>query len=93
MDQDGLKHLARLCRISLDDAESEKLAVNLKKILRYVDQLKEVDTEGIEPCHIVHPEPTVVMREDEIGATLDRQKFLDNAPEHTGGMVRVPKVL
>lgn len=93
MDQENLKHLAELCRIEIDDMQAESLAKDLEKILHYVDQLTEVDTEGVEPCHIVHEAFTSSMREDETDQTLDREEFLNNSPSHIGGMIRVPPVI
>ena len=92
MDREGLKHLASLCRIEVDEAQAESLAGDLKKILHYIEQLQEVDTEGVEPCYSVHEGFTSPMRADETDTTLDRETFLNNSPSHIGGMIRVPPV-
>ena len=66
---------------------------HLASILKYVDQLKEVDTAGVEPCYSVLATLTNVMRGDEVGELLPRDLFLANAPAHVGGMIRVPPVI
>ncbi len=92
MTEDEFYKLARLCRISCTGEEKEKLLKNIQETLKYVDQLKEVNTDGILPCCSVseahHP-----LREDVPGEVLERALFLENAPAHTGGMVRVPPVI
>jgi len=93
MDREALKHLAELCRIDIESHEVERFATDLKKIITYIEQLKEVETEGVEPCHIVHHEMTSPLRADETGETLDREEFLNNSPSHVGGMIRVPPVI
>jgi aspartyl-tRNA(Asn)/glutamyl-tRNA(Gln) amidotransferase subunit C len=92
-DEKDLLKLAKLSRIECSEEEQKKLLHNLKNILAYVEQLKEVDTEGVPPCSHVLETLVNVMREDEVGATLSRDLFLSNAPAHTGGMIRVPPVI
>ena len=88
-----LEKLTKLCRIECTEEEKKALHHHLAKILQYIDQLNEVDTEGVEPCYRVLENLSNVMREDQIGETLSRELFLANAPAHTGGMVRVPPVI
>lgn len=92
-DEKELIKLTKLCRIDCTEEEKKALYQQLAKILNYIEQLKEVDTEGVEPCNRVLEMLTNVMREDEIGETLPRDLFLANAPAHVGGMVRVPPVI
>ena len=89
-----LKELKKLCRIECTPEEEEKLVQNLKKILDHAEQLQEIDTEGVVSCNYVLQDlQNTVMRNDEEGETLSREKFLANAPDHIGGMVRVPPVI
>jgi aspartyl-tRNA(Asn)/glutamyl-tRNA(Gln) amidotransferase subunit C len=46
---DEVRHIAKLARLTLTDGEVEKYAMELTKILSYIDQLKEVDTSNVEP--------------------------------------------
>ena len=93
MDRESLKKISRLARIGLKDDEVDSLVEDLKKILAYVEQLGEVDTENVLPTNHVIPEMINVMRTDEVGQTLEREVFLKNAPDQVGGMIRVPPVI
>lgn len=92
-DEKELIKLTKLCRIECTEDEKKALHQQLAKILNYIEQLNEVNTEGIDPCYRVLETLTNVMREDEIGETLPRELLLANAPAHVGGMVRVPPVI
>jgi aspartyl-tRNA(Asn)/glutamyl-tRNA(Gln) amidotransferase subunit C len=68
------------------------MTTQLGAILDYMDLLKEVDTEGVEPFS--HPlELSNVFRPDEVKPSLERQEALRNAPEHDGQCYLVPAVL
>lgn len=90
---EDLEKLTQLCRIQCSSEEKKKFAGGLKKILAYVDQLKEIHTEGVPSCNHVIETIANVMREDAPGATLPRDVFLANSPAHVGGMIRVPPVI
>ena len=62
---DQVRHIAKLARLRLTDAELEKFPRELTSILQYVDMLKEVDTTGVEPTAQVTG-LTNVFREDQI---------------------------
>ncbi len=93
MDEKQLKNLQRLARIALSEEEEKKFLTNLKNILSHVEKMNEVDTEGVEPCAHVIEGVTAPLREDVPERLIPRDQFLKNAPEHIGGMIRVPKVL
>lgn len=89
-----LKELEKLSRIDLTHEEEQKLVENLKKILDHAEKLQEVDTEGVVSCNYVLQDlQSSVLRTDETGPTLSREEFLSIAPDHVGGMVRVPPVI
>jgi len=92
-DETELSKLAKLCRIECSEEEKKNFYSSLLRILDYVDQLKEVDTERVAPCDRILETLSNVMREDVVGETLSRETFLSNAPAHVGGMVRVPPVI
>jgi aspartyl-tRNA(Asn)/glutamyl-tRNA(Gln) amidotransferase subunit C len=79
--------------IECTEEEKKALQKHLAKVLKHIEQLEEVDTEGVEPCYRVLETLSNVMRDDEVGDLLDRDRFLANAPSHVGGMVRVPPVI
>lgn len=86
-----IKHLAKLCRIELEAKELEKFRGDLNKILGYVEILKTVDTEGVEPLATVTGLENV-MREDVAENSVLQGKILENAPERKGRFLRVKKV-
>lgn len=92
LDKQAIEKLIELSRIQCSDEEKEALLESLKKILVYVEQLQEVDTEGVPACNHVIPGMTSPLREDLVGATMSREEFLENSPSHVGGMIRVPPV-
>ncbi|MFI0434503.1 MAG: Asp-tRNA(Asn)/Glu-tRNA(Gln) amidotransferase subunit GatC [Parachlamydiaceae bacterium] len=93
LDKETIQQLTRLCRIDCTQEEQASLLEDLEKILAYIEQLDEVNTENITPCNHILEGMANVMREDVIGEGLDREKFLANAPSHIGGMIRVPLVI
>jgi aspartyl-tRNA(Asn)/glutamyl-tRNA(Gln) amidotransferase subunit C len=93
LDEATLKKLTLLSRIACTEEEQKEILADLSKILLYVEQLEEVDTKGVPPCNHVLAEIVNVMREDVVGKTLPRATFLANAPEHVGGLIKVPTVI
>jgi aspartyl-tRNA(Asn)/glutamyl-tRNA(Gln) amidotransferase subunit C len=93
LDKETIKQLTGLCRIDCTEEEQTTLLEDLKKILNYMDQLNEIDTNNVPPCNQVIAGMANVMREDEIGPVLNREVFLANAPSHVGGMIKVPPVI
>lgn len=93
VNKETIENLTQLSRIECSEAEQEELLKNLKEILNYIDQLNEVDTTHVLPCNHVLEDMSNVMRDDVVGKTLSREKFLANAPSHIGGMIRVPTVI
>lgn len=92
LDKDTIKKLTELCRVDCTKEEQEAILFDLQRILQYIEQLQEIDTTGVAPCNHVL-EMINVMREDIVGEVLDREVFLNNAPSHIGGMIKVPPVL
>lgn len=85
-------HIANLARLEFNNKDKEKIAIELKSILNYVDKLKEVDINGIEPTlHVV--EIKNAFREDIIKPSLDRKRTLMNASEKKNGCFSVPRVV
>ena len=91
-DYSTLEHLSSLCRIRCNEEEKKELLANLEKILGYIEQLFEVDTEGVHPCSRVIAHNESPMREDIPDNLSSRADLLANAPEQIGGMIRVPSV-
>lgn len=88
---EDVKHVAKLARLELTDAETEKYSKQLGDILKYVEQMNEVDTTGIEP--MPHAIPVYnVMREDVVKYEQTKEELMANAPYEEDGFFRVPKI-
>jgi aspartyl-tRNA(Asn)/glutamyl-tRNA(Gln) amidotransferase subunit C len=84
--------VAHLARLELTPAERDTMARQLSAILDYVDQLKQVNTEGVEP--LAHPlKVHNVFRADESAPSLPVDAALANAPDRSGDFFAVPAVL
>jgi aspartyl-tRNA(Asn)/glutamyl-tRNA(Gln) amidotransferase subunit C len=87
-----VRHIARLARIRVTDAEAKTLEGELTGILQWVEQLGEVDTGGVEPMtSVVAME--MKKRSDEVTDGGYPQDIVKNAPEHSGSFFVVPKVV
>jgi aspartyl-tRNA(Asn)/glutamyl-tRNA(Gln) amidotransferase subunit C len=84
-------HVARLARLSLDEAELERMRGQLSHILEYIEMLQEVDVAGVEPTAQVTGLATV-LRPDAVTEGLSREQVLANAPDKREGMFRVKAV-
>ena len=85
--------LARLSRLSFaDEAEKEKIRTDLNKILQFVDQLNEVNTDGVEPLIFIN-EDVNVLRIDEVKHNITQSDALKNAPIKNEEYFLVPKVI
>jgi len=87
-----INYAAKLARIELTDQETSELGAQLGDILKYVDQLKEVNVDGVEPT--AHSVPlTNVTRPDEVRECLSHEEALRNAPRQVNGLFQVPKIV
>jgi aspartyl-tRNA(Asn)/glutamyl-tRNA(Gln) amidotransferase subunit C len=91
--QDDVRHLAQLSSLQLNASETEALQIDLNNILEYVQQLNEVNTDGVEPTFQVSGLENVWRNDEIIDYDVNRSQLLDLAPEHTIDSVKVPKVL
>ena len=92
VDTDTVRHIAKLARIAMSDEELERLVPELNNILNWVEQLGEVNTDGVEPLTAVVPN-TLRLREDKVTDGDCREDVLDNAPVAEHGFFVVPKVI
>lgn len=94
--KETVDNITKLCRIACTDEEKGILLQDLDRILTYVEQLGEVNTEDVFPCSHVIPDVCNVMAEDHPENTLDHETFLSNAPNkeaRVAGMIKVPTIL
>ena len=89
---DQVRHIAKLARIAMSDEEIERLAPELNNILGWVEQLGEVNTDGVEPLTAVIDQK-LRLREDVVNDGNIRDEVLANAPQAQGGFFAVPKVI
>jgi len=92
VDQTTVAYLAALSSISLSDDELAGLTVDLENIIKYIKQLGELDTSGVEPTFQVTGLSNI-WREDEIEQQIAREKLLTLAPDAKNNQMKVPKVL
>ena len=84
--------IAKLSKLSFEEAEIEKFQVELNDILKYIDMLNEVDTSEVQP--LVHINDVVNnFREKEEKASIEIEKVLLNVPESAENAIVVPKVV
>jgi len=87
-----IRWVAHLARLELSEAELNTMTRQLAAVVDYVNQLQQVDTEGVEP--LAHPLPICnVFREDEPVPSLSLDSALANAPDRRGDFYGVPAVL
>ncbi|MBI1339731.1 Asp-tRNA(Asn)/Glu-tRNA(Gln) amidotransferase subunit GatC [bacterium] len=92
VDKDTVRKVARLARIAVPEDRLEPLAAELNGILAWIEQLNEVDVEGVEP--MTSPVAlSLPMRADVVTDGGIRDQVLANAPQTSDGFFIVPKVV
>jgi aspartyl-tRNA(Asn)/glutamyl-tRNA(Gln) amidotransferase subunit C len=92
IDRAHLDKIAHLSRLEFDEKDAEKMMSDMTAIVNWVEKLKEVDTDGVEPLTTMSYEINV-LREDEVKPHLDHKLALESAPKKDETYFRVPKVL
>ena len=92
LSEEQVRHVAKLSRLSLSDAEVRNFSAQLSRVLDYVSKLGELKLEGVEPmAHAL--DMTNALREDQAGPGLTVEQVLANAPDATPPFFKVPKVI
>lgn len=87
-----INYVAHLARLELGADEKQRIAAQLKDVLRYVEKLNELDVTGVEPT--AHATPlSNVLRADETKPSIDPALIWKNAPEHARDLFIVPKIV
>jgi aspartyl-tRNA(Asn)/glutamyl-tRNA(Gln) amidotransferase subunit C len=90
--QEEVRHVAKLARLELSEADEVALTGQMNKILSYMDTLNQLDTSEVPPTtHAIQQQN--VFRVDEVQPSLDRASSLANAPETDRVSFVVPKVI
>ncbi len=92
VDVDQVRHIAKLARIAMSDDEVAAMVPELNNILGWIEQLGEVDTEGVEPLTAVIDQK-LRLRGDVVSDGDCRDAVLANAPAAEHGFFAVPKVI
>jgi len=87
-----VEYVAKLARLELSPEEKVTFQRELDKIIKYVDQLNELNTKNVPVTSYVIPMQNV-LREDEVLPSLSSAKALANAPRKKEGFFRVPRVI
>ena len=91
--REEIKHLAELSNFSVSDKEADSLKVDIENIIKYINRIDELDTEGIEPT-FQSLEMENVWRPDEIlPQDANREELLALTKEEKENQIKVPKVL
>ena len=91
-----IRKVAKLAHLEITDAEVELYTPQMAEIVKYVEQLNELDTGSVEPATgglTPDGEATVTDREDVPTASLGQKAALEQAPSAVEGYFQVPKVL
>lgn len=92
LDRETVQKVSLLARLRLSEDEFDTMTEQLGKIVGYIDQLNELDTDNVEPLsHAV--ELTDVFADDAVQPSLPREDALANAPKNDEACYRVPAVL
>ncbi len=84
--------IASLAKLEFNGSEKEDIAMDMNKMLDFVDKLQEVDTEGVKP--LIHmTEQVNVLREDVARIEITQKEALKNAPKKDSTYFKIPKVI
>ncbi len=90
--QFDVRYVAHLARLSLTPEEERTFGAQLGQVLDYIEKLKELDVDNVEPTG--HAVPLVnVTRPDVVAPSLPHDAALRNAPAQSGGLFVVPKIV
>ena len=92
IDLKTIKHISKLSRISVDDEKAKKLAGDMNSIFDFIEKLKELNTDNVEPLTSV-AETTLKLRVDEVKSGNIREQVLKNSPDENEDFFVVPRVV
>lgn len=92
IDDKLIDKLADLSRLKFEGEDRAKIKADLERMLKFVDKLNEVDTDGVEPLVYMTNE-VLKLRKDEVVDEIPQQEALKNAPSKDSDYFKVPKVL
>jgi aspartyl-tRNA(Asn)/glutamyl-tRNA(Gln) amidotransferase subunit C len=93
IDREEVLRIARLAHLELGPDEVARFTEQLDTILNYMDKLRGLNTEGVEPTYHALQDLANVFRQDKVGGVLPVEKALANAPEREGSFIKVPRIV
>ncbi len=90
--KETISHMASLSKLSFNESETEALSSELNEIISFIDKIKEVDTEGVEPTYQVNQYDCPV-REDKVWESLPQEEVIKNTVEEQYGYFKIIKVV
>ena len=93
IDRSTVRHIAALARLKVEEAEEERYVRELQAILSYVEELQDLNVEGVEPTSTVVAGSPSPLRPDEERPCDVREEALAQAPDRDGEYFRVPRVV
>lgn len=92
LDAATVRRIARLARIGIEEGDISRLQGELNSILGWIEQLSEVDVEGVAPM-IGAEQMALRLRADVVTEAAAQEEVLSNAPDRAGAFYAVPKVV
>jgi aspartyl-tRNA(Asn)/glutamyl-tRNA(Gln) amidotransferase subunit C len=92
INQNVISKLARLSKLKFNEDEMKLILNDLSKMLEFINQLQDLDTEGIDPLIHVNEEINN-WREDQVQGMISQEEALSNSPVKDGTYFKLPKVL
>lgn len=90
--KEEILHIAKLASLKIKDEEIEEYRKNLQDILNFANTINSVNTENIEETNGTSNNVNI-FREDEVKEFEDKALLMQNAPEQTNNMFKIPKVI
>lgn len=92
IDEAAIKKLSKLAKLSIAEAELPQYRDQLQKIMQHFEQISQIETVNVEP--LITPIPLEIhLRKDEIIQEVTVQEILQNAPDKSGNLFKVPPVI
>ena len=92
LSKETIAHVAKLARLELSEKEMDEMSIRLSEILAWIEQLREVDVDGLEPMTSV-VQMDLKVREDVVTEGDQAEAIVSNAPERSDTYFVVPKVI
>lgn len=93
LNEETLAQISRLVKIDIPLEDRPGIVADLERILDYAHMLDDVDTKETHACYHVLEDVKCPLRPDVVTSTFKTEDLLENAPDKTGGMVKIPPLM